>query len=111
MPTMGYEHLSAHCAETAPFDAAVGTDSGVESNTEHRLPADQRLGRDGGDDATKPAFRAAYRSRRCLIPADGFYEWARQGATRQPYLIGRKDGSTMAFVPKEQSSQPSRSSK
>ncbi len=48
--------------------------------------------------ATKPAFRAAYRSRRCLIPADGFYEWARHGATRQPYLIGRKDGSTMAFA-------------
>ena len=48
--------------------------------------------------ATKPAFRAAYRSWRCLIPADGFYEWARHGATRQPYLIGRKDGSTMAFA-------------
>lgn len=48
--------------------------------------------------ATKPAFRAAYRYRRCLIPADGFYEWARHGATRQPYLIGRKDGSTMAFA-------------
>ena len=48
--------------------------------------------------ATKPAFRAAYRYRRCLIPADGFYEWARHGATRQPYLIGRKDGSTLAFA-------------
>ena len=48
--------------------------------------------------ATKPSFRAAYRARRCLIPADGFYEWARRGSTRQPYLIGRRDGGMMAFA-------------
>lgn len=48
--------------------------------------------------ASKPAFRAAYRARRCLIPADGFYEWARQGTVRQPYLIGPEDGGTMAFA-------------
>lgn len=48
--------------------------------------------------AVKPAFRAAYRARRCLIPADGFYEWARQGAAKRPYLIGRKDGGMMAFA-------------
>lgn len=46
----------------------------------------------------KPAFRAAYRARRCLIPADGFYEWARLGSAKQPYLIGRKDGGMMAFA-------------
>ena len=48
--------------------------------------------------ATKPSFRAAYRARRCLIPADGFYEWARRGSTRQPYLIGFRDGGMMAFA-------------
>ena len=48
--------------------------------------------------ASKPAFRAAYRARRCLIPADGFYEWARRGREKLPYLIGRKDGGMMAFA-------------
>ena len=48
--------------------------------------------------ASKPAFRAAYRARRCLIPADGFYEWVRRGSVKQPYFIGRKDGGMMAFA-------------
>ena len=47
---------------------------------------------------SKPSFRAAFRARRCLIPADGFYEWQRQGTTRQPHLIYRRDGDLMAFA-------------
>ena len=43
--------------------------------------------------SNKPAFRAAWKARRCLIPADGFYEWTgRRGAARQPWLIALEDG-------------------
>ena len=41
--------------------------------------------------ADKPAFRAAFAARRCLIVADGFYEWKKAGKTKQPYYIARGD--------------------
>ena len=47
--------------------------------------------------AEKPAFRAAIRSRRCLIPADGFYEWHRADGAKLPYYISRSDGQPMVF--------------
>ena len=46
----------------------------------------------------KPAFRAAYESRRCLVPADGFYEWRKVGNGKQPYLIAMNDDSVFAFA-------------
>lgn len=48
----------------------------------------------------KPAFRAAARSRRCLVPADGWYEWATRldSPTKQPYFITPEDGSGLAFA-------------
>jgi putative SOS response-associated peptidase YedK len=46
----------------------------------------------------KPAFREAIVSRRCLIPADGFYEWQRNGQTKQPYCFELVDGELFAFA-------------
>jgi putative SOS response-associated peptidase YedK len=48
--------------------------------------------------STKPAFRDALKSRRCLIPADGFYEWRRNGKTKQPYCFEVNDGELLAFA-------------
>ena len=48
--------------------------------------------------AEKPAFRAAFRARRCLIPADSFYEWRKTPTGKQPYRIGL-DGGTPAEMP------------
>jgi len=52
--------------------------------------------------AVKPAFRRAFAKRRCIIPADGYYEWqavSEQGKQRkQPYYIYRKDGGALAFA-------------
>lgn len=49
--------------------------------------------------AEKPAFRRAFAKRRCLLPADGYYEWQQQpGAAKQPIYITRTDGRPLAFA-------------
>lgn len=48
--------------------------------------------------ATKPAFRDPLASRRCLVPADGFYEWSRSGKTKQAYCFEVNDGELFAFA-------------
>jgi len=47
---------------------------------------------------TRSTFRAALERRRCLIPADGFYEWQRDGRQRAPFYIHRRDGEPFAFA-------------
>jgi putative SOS response-associated peptidase YedK len=46
----------------------------------------------------KPAFRNAMKRRRCLIPADGFYEWNEQGGRKRPYAVRPADGEPVAFA-------------
>lgn len=46
----------------------------------------------------KPAFRTAFRYRRCLMLADGFYEWKGKGKARQPYYFRLKEGEPFAFA-------------
>lgn len=46
----------------------------------------------------KPAFRSAVRQRRCLIPADGWYEWRREGKRKQPFFMTTQDGSSLAMA-------------
>jgi putative SOS response-associated peptidase YedK len=48
--------------------------------------------------ATKPAFRSAFRRRRCLVPVDGFYEWEKIGRKKQPFFITMTDGRPFAFA-------------
>ncbi|MEL6957747.1 MAG: SOS response-associated peptidase [Pseudomonadota bacterium] len=49
--------------------------------------------------AEKPAFKAACRERRCIIPASGFYEWTRlEDGTKLPWYITRQDGAPLAFA-------------
>jgi putative SOS response-associated peptidase YedK len=48
--------------------------------------------------AEKPSFREAYRKRRCLIPASGFYEWKLENGLKQPYYIHPADGELFAFA-------------
>jgi putative SOS response-associated peptidase YedK len=46
----------------------------------------------------KPAFRESFQNRRCLVPADGFYEWKRSGKSKQPIHIGMQDDLLFAFA-------------
>lgn len=48
--------------------------------------------------ADKPAFRSAYRQRRCLIPADAFDEWKAVGGRKQPYCIRMRDGGPFGMA-------------
>jgi putative SOS response-associated peptidase YedK len=48
--------------------------------------------------ASTPAFRHSFRAKRCLVPADGFYEWQRSPDGRRPFYITREDGQPLAFA-------------
>jgi len=46
----------------------------------------------------KPAYRAAFRARRCLVPADGWFEWQGSRGARQPWYIALADGAPLSFA-------------
>nr|WP_285762056.1 SOS response-associated peptidase [Nocardiopsis ansamitocini] len=46
----------------------------------------------------KPSFRAAAARRRCVVPADGYYEWSTAGGTKVPYYLHPEDGGVLAFA-------------
>jgi putative SOS response-associated peptidase YedK len=48
--------------------------------------------------ASSPAFRESFLRRRSIVPVDGFYEWRREGRSRQPFLIRPRDGRPLAFA-------------
>lgn len=48
--------------------------------------------------AEKPSFRSAFRKRRCLIPASGFFEWRPEGGNKQPYYVHRPGGQVFAMA-------------
>jgi putative SOS response-associated peptidase YedK len=48
--------------------------------------------------ATKPAFRAAFRQRRCVVPADGYYEWHTAAGVKTPWYITRPDAAPLGFA-------------
>ena len=48
--------------------------------------------------SSMPAFRESFRSKRCLVPVDAFYEWKREDGVRQPYRVFRADGRPLALA-------------
>ncbi len=48
--------------------------------------------------AEKPAFSWSFKKKRCLVAADGFYEWKKEGKAKQPFLIRRQDGGPFAIA-------------
>ncbi len=48
--------------------------------------------------AEKPSFKSAFKYRRCLIPASGFYEWTKEKSYKQPWYISLKSGAPLAFA-------------
>ena len=93
-------------APTQPITVVVARDTGrqVEAHRWGLLPAwaksvtvgSRHINARAETIANSPAFRTSFIRRRCLIPADGFYEWLRDGRRKQPFLIRSVETETSA---------------
>jgi putative SOS response-associated peptidase YedK len=107
-PTVEDPGARYNCAPTDPLTVVLERDGGrfVETHRWGLIPAWATSPAEGGKRinaraetvASTPAFRVAFRRRRCVVPADGFYEWRRIGPRKQPYLIRREDGAPLPMA-------------
>jgi putative SOS response-associated peptidase YedK len=98
-----------HCPDTAysgnppasegtcptDFDSALGLDPPLAKDPSIAMSTMNAKSETAAD---KPAFRDPLKFRRCLIPSDGFYEWRRTGASKQPYCFEVDNGELFAFA-------------
>ncbi|HSL69822.1 MAG TPA: SOS response-associated peptidase [Longimicrobiales bacterium] len=101
-------HPRYNIAPTQPVLAVIGSAEGLRVGrlswglvpywSKDRADAHKRINARAESLLEKPSFRDAFARRRCLILADGFFEWARIGSRRQPMLIRRPDGRPFAFA-------------
>jgi len=73
----------------------MGADSVLVEGRDRRSENDQRA---VGDSQHSPAFASPFKFRRCLLPADAFYEWKRSGNVKQPYCFEVNGGRLFAFA-------------
>jgi putative SOS response-associated peptidase YedK len=73
----------------------MGIDSILGEGSKDRLP-DHQWRAETVDKA--PSYRQAFKKRRCLIPADGFYEWRKTAKPKLPFAIAMKDGRPFTFA-------------
>ena len=100
------------CDNVAPTQTVIGAKMNAEGKRELALfhwglfpswATDKKIARStvnarGETVATKPAFRAAFKKRRCLVIADGYYEWKAEGKVKIPYLNEIDGGKPFAFA-------------
>jgi putative SOS response-associated peptidase YedK len=70
----------------------------VPSWSTDRRAASRHINARGETVAEKPAYRAAFAARRCLLPADGYFEWLRVDGRKQPYFVRPRDGGVLAMA-------------
>ena len=81
---------------TAPSPSSVG--AGAPPGLKDSRMSTRRINARAETVHTKPSFGDAFHSRRCLLPANGWFEWQRTGYGKQPYLLALADGSPLSFA-------------
>ena len=107
VPELGARYNIAPSQDVAVIDRPAGNNRlrllrwGLEARADDSIPDTRSpllINARAETVASKPAFRDSFRSRRCAIPADGFYEWRKSGDRREPFHIRFKDRGLFAFA-------------